>query len=77
MYGGFKIVSGPYYKLQLQSLQELLGNQIVALNQEIEWPPWSPDLTKRDFLLWGELQARVEYSQSAKCYFAAKDDRII
>ena len=47
-----------------ERLHELFGNQIVALNQEIEWPPRSPDLTPCDFFLWGELKARVYKSPS-------------
>ena len=32
-------------------LQELFGDRIVALNQPVEWPPRSPDLTPLDFFL--------------------------
>jgi len=40
-------------------LRELFGNQIVSLNEDIEWPPRSPDLTPCDFFLWGYLKERV------------------
>ena len=40
-------------------IEELFGNQVVALNHGIEWPPRSPDLTPCDFFLWGYLKARV------------------
>lgn len=40
-------------------LRELFGNRVIALNQPVEWPPRSPDLTPLDFFLWGYLKARV------------------
>ena len=40
-------------------LHELFGNRIVALHEDIEWPPRSPDLTPCDFFLWGYLNDRV------------------
>ena len=30
-------------------LQELCGNRVIALNQPVEWPPRSPDLTPCNF----------------------------
>lgn len=49
-----------------RAVQELLhdnfNNRIVALNQPIEWPPRSPDLTPCDFFLWGHLKSKVYFS---------------
>ena len=40
-------------------LTELFGNQVIALNRAVEWPPRSPDLTPLDFFLWGYLKGKV------------------
>ena len=40
-------------------LRELFGNQVVALNHAVEWPPRSPDMTPCDFFLWGYIKSRV------------------
>ena len=34
-------------------LQQLFGNRVIALNEEVEWPPRSPDLTPLDFFCGG------------------------
>ena len=31
----------------------------MALNQDVEWPARSPDLTPLDFFLWGYLKSKV------------------
>ena len=38
---------------------ELFGNHIIALNNDPEWPPRSPDLTPCDFFLWGYIKSIV------------------
>ena len=40
-------------------LNELFGDQVVALYHNQEWPPRSPDLTPCDFFLWGYIKSRV------------------
>ena len=40
-------------------LQELFGEQLVALHRPIEWPPRSPDITPCDFFLWGYMKQKV------------------
>ena len=46
-----------------RAVRELLSqrfeNRVIALNEEFEWPPRSPDLTPCDFFLWGFLKQRV------------------
>ena len=34
-------------------LHELFGNRLIALNEAVEWPLRSPDLTPLDFFLAG------------------------
>ena len=41
-------------------LNEVFGdNRVIALQQNVEWPPRSPDLTPCDFFLWGYLKNKV------------------
>ena len=40
-------------------LQDLFPNRVVSLNNAVEWPPRSPDLTPLDFFLWGYLKDKV------------------
>ena len=41
-------------------LNKVFGNnRVVALDHNIEFPPRSPDLTPRDFFLWGYLKNKV------------------
>ena len=42
-----------------QRLAELFGNRVIAVYNEVEWPPRSPDLTPCDFFLWGDLQNKI------------------
>ena len=46
-------------------LQQLFGNRVIALNEEVEWPPRSLDLTPLDFFLWGHLKSRIFSSPPA------------
>ena len=39
--------------------ERLCGEDMVALNHSVEWPPRSPDLTPLDFFLWGYLKSKV------------------
>ena len=32
-------------------LDEVFNNRVIALRHETEWPPRSPDVTPRDFLI--------------------------
>ena len=40
-------------------LQVLFPHRVVALGQQPEFPPRSPDLTPLDFFLWGHIKDRV------------------
>lgn len=40
-------------------LRELFGHRVIALYEDVEWPPRSPDLTPCDFFLWGYLKNKV------------------
>ncbi|KAF2349346.1 hypothetical protein FHG87_019899 [Trinorchestia longiramus] len=51
-----------------ERLNELFGNRIISLNQRIEWPPRSPDLTPCDFFLWGQLKGKVYNSPPRDIY---------
>ena len=42
-----------------RSLHQKFENRVVALNERVEWPPRSPDLTPCDFFLWGHLKQKV------------------
>ncbi len=42
-----------------ERLEQPFGEQVVALNHAVEWPPRSPDLTLLDFFLWGYLKSKV------------------
>ena len=46
-------------------LQELFGDRIVALNQPVEWPPRSPDLTPWTSSCGGTFKAKVVQSPPA------------
>ena len=46
-------------------LTEFFSQRIIALNQPVEWPPRSPDLTPCDFFLWGYLKSKVYTSPPA------------
>ena len=35
------------------------NNRVIGLGQDVEWPPRSPDMTPRDFVLWGYLKDKV------------------
>ena len=43
----------------MQRLSEKIQDRVIALNQPVEWPPRSPDLTPCDFFLWGYLKNKV------------------
>ncbi|XP_041477271.1 uncharacterized protein LOC121425309 [Lytechinus variegatus] len=42
-----------------ERLTQLFGDRVISLDQEVEWPPRSPDMTPLDFFLWGWLKANV------------------
>ena len=42
-----------------QRLRAVFRHNLVALNQDMEWPPRSPDLTPLDFFLWGYLKSKI------------------
>ena len=46
-------------RIVTQRLNTLFPNKLVSLNQPIEWPARSPDLTPCDFFLWGYLKNKV------------------
>jgi len=37
-------------------LKRNLGNRLISMNSDFEWPPHSPDLNPLDFFQWGYLQ---------------------
>jgi len=46
-------------RVVIAQLTQSFQHRVVALNQPIEWPPRSPDLTPCDFFLWGWLKNKV------------------
>ena len=42
-----------------ERLRELFNDRVIAINNPVEWPPRSPDLTICDFFLWGALRDKV------------------
>jgi hypothetical protein len=59
--GGFKMAPPHHHRTRQvhARLNELFGDQVVALHRPIEWPPLSPDLTPCDFFLWGYVESKV------------------
>ena len=51
----------PAHRLGLvtERLHILFRERVVSLNEAIEWPPRSPDLTPLDFFLWRYLKSKV------------------
>ena len=42
-----------------ERLRELFNDRVIAINNPVEWPPRSPDLTPCDYFLWGYLKNKV------------------
>lgn len=42
-----------------QFLRTQFPGRVISLYEDIEWPPYSPDLTPPDFFLWGYLKDRI------------------
>ena len=40
-------------------LKENFRGQVISLKTDLEWAPYSPDLSPPDFFLWGYLEDRV------------------
>ena len=40
-------------------LRRHFPQRFISLYEDIEWPPYSPDLTPPDFFLWGYLKDRI------------------
>ena len=40
-------------------LKENFGGRVISLKTDLEWAPYSPDLSPPDFFLWGYLTNRV------------------
>ena len=40
-------------------LRRQLPGRLISLYENVEWPPYSPDLTPPDFFLWGYLKNRI------------------
>ena len=63
----------PYIALEIKTfLLEIHWRQSDKLRIKIEWPLWSPDMTQRDFLLWGYLKCHV-YQGSLTTLVELKD----
>ena len=37
-------------------LRTVFKNRIISRNSDINWPPWSCDLTPMDYFLWGAVE---------------------
>ena len=40
-------------------LKENFGGRVISLKTDLEWAPYSPDLSPPDFFLWGYFKDRV------------------
>lgn len=40
-------------------LRRHFPQRFISLHEDVEWPPYSPDLTPPDFFLWGYLKDRI------------------
>ena len=50
----------PHRAAEIKSwLQNRFQDRLIAKGMNIEWPPYSPDLTPPDFFLWGHLKSQV------------------
>ena len=43
-------------------LKQHFEGRFISLYDDVEWPPYSPDLTPPDFFLWGI--SRTEFTQT-------------
>ena len=42
-----------------REILQMFPGRVVSLREAVPWPPRSPDLSPRDFFLWGYLKAEV------------------
>jgi hypothetical protein len=42
-----------------RAILKMFPGRVVSLHEAVPWPPRSPDLSPRDFFLWGYLKAEV------------------
>ena len=45
--------------VSIEWLKQHFEERIVSRRCQIEWPPYSPDLSPRDFYMWGYLKNKV------------------
>ena len=43
----------------LEWLKKHFNSRIISRRSEIQWPPYSPDLSPPDFFLWGYIKDRI------------------
>lgn len=51
--------------ISIEWLKQHFNSRVVSKRCEIQWPPYSPDLSPPDFYLWGYLKDRV-YQEKPK-----------
>ncbi|VVC30080.1 Hypothetical protein CINCED_3A023815 [Cinara cedri] len=49
-------------RVSINAIQQIFGNNAISKNDDIHWPPRSPDLSVCGFFLWGYLKSKV-YAQ--------------
>jgi len=55
-------------------LRQHFRNRLISLHEEVEWPPYSPDLTPPDFFLWGYLKDRIYSNPQPRTLDQLKDN---
>ena len=56
---GIQATLGPGAQPCLDFIKSKFGDRVISRNTEHHWPPYSPDLSPLDFLLWGQALAHV------------------
>lgn len=46
-------------RANIERIQNLFGNRVIALGGYIQWPPRSPDFNLLDFCVWGHVKEYV------------------
>jgi len=50
-------------RVTMAFLRQHFPGHLISLHGDIEWPPWSPDLSPYDYFLWGYLKTHVYISK--------------
>jgi len=57
----------------MEALRQIFPNRVISRNGGIPWPAISPDLSARDFFLWGYLKGKA-YTYCPKYVIVLKQE---